>query len=51
MSCPYFSCINKRAKTANVTFETKNKGNIPHLAIYFTGLKVYDEFDASYTLG
>ncbi len=41
--CPYYSCISKRAKTVNISFKTKTKGAIQHLAIDATGLKVYGE--------
>ncbi|WP_161492970.1 transposase [Candidatus Enterovibrio altilux] len=37
------SCISKRAKMVSVTLKTKNKGIIQHLAVDFTGLKIYSE--------
>ncbi|ATF09274.1 Mobile element protein [Candidatus Enterovibrio altilux] len=40
LSCPHYSCISKRVKTVNVTFKTKKKERIQHLAIDFTGLEV-----------
>ncbi|ATF10385.1 Mobile element protein [Candidatus Enterovibrio altilux] len=43
LSYPHYSCVNKRTKTINVTFKTKNKGSIQHLAMHFTGLNVYGE--------
>ncbi|ATF10145.1 Mobile element protein (plasmid) [Candidatus Enterovibrio altilux] len=43
MSYPHYSCMNKRAKMINFTFQTKSKGNVSHLAIDFTELKVYGE--------
>ncbi len=43
LSCPHYSCISKRAKTVNVSFKTKTRGAIQHLAIDATGLKVYGE--------
>ncbi|ATF09068.1 Mobile element protein [Candidatus Enterovibrio altilux] len=43
MLCFHYSHISKRTKTINVTFKAKNKGNIQHLAINFTGLTVYGE--------
>ncbi|ATF09786.1 Mobile element protein [Candidatus Enterovibrio altilux] len=43
MSYPYYSCISKHAKTVSVTFKTKNKGSVQHLAIEPTELKVYGE--------
>ncbi|ATF08619.1 Mobile element protein [Candidatus Enterovibrio altilux] len=27
LSCSYYSCINKRTKTVDATFKTKNKGS------------------------
>ncbi|ATF09597.1 Mobile element protein [Candidatus Enterovibrio altilux] len=41
--CPHYSCISKRTKIVNVTFKTKNKGSIQHLAIDAMGLKVCSE--------
>ncbi|OJI37521.1 hypothetical protein VVDAL79087_03308 [Vibrio vulnificus] len=43
LSYPHYPCISKRAKTVNVTFKTKTKGTIRHLAIDTTELKVYGE--------
>ncbi|WP_240698077.1 IS5 family transposase, partial [Vibrio sp. F12] len=43
LSCPHYSCISKRAKTVNVSFKTKTRSAIQHLAIDATGLKVYGE--------
>ncbi len=43
LSCPHYSCISKRAKTVNISFKTKTRGAIQHLAIDATGLKVYGE--------
>nr|QOS16274.1 hypothetical protein VP360_00024 [Vibrio parahaemolyticus] len=39
----HYSCISRRAKDINVSFKTKTKGPIQHLAIDATGLKVYGE--------
>ncbi len=41
--CPHYTCISKRAKTVNISFKTKTRGAIAHLAIDATGLKVYGE--------
>lgn len=41
--CPHYTCISKRAKTVNISFKTKTRGAIEHLAIDATGLKVYGE--------
>nr|AKN37953.1 Mobile element protein [Enterovibrio norvegicus] len=43
LSCPHYSCISRRAKDVDVSFKTKTKGPIQHLAIDATGLKVYGE--------
>ncbi|ATF09131.1 Mobile element protein [Candidatus Enterovibrio altilux] len=40
---PHYVYISKRAKTVNITLKTQNKGTIQHLAIDFTGLKIYSE--------
>lgn len=40
---PHYSCISRRAKDVNMSFKTKTKGPIQHLAIDATGLKVYGE--------
>ncbi|ATF10118.1 Mobile element protein (plasmid) [Candidatus Enterovibrio altilux] len=37
LPCSHYSCISKRTKTINVTFKTKNKGSIQHLAINSIG--------------
>ncbi|EKF9161622.1 IS5 family transposase [Vibrio cholerae] len=39
LRCPHYSCISRRAKDVNVSFKTKTKGPIQHLAIDATGLK------------
>ena len=41
--CPHYSCISRRAKEVEVSFKTKTRGTIQHLAIDSTGLKVYGE--------
>ncbi|MCA3895970.1 IS5 family transposase [Vibrio vulnificus] len=43
LKCPHYSCISRRAKDVDVSFKTKTKGPIRHLAIDATGLKVYGE--------
>lgn len=43
LCCPHYSCISRRAKDADVSFKTKTKGAIQHLAIDATGIKVYGE--------
>ncbi len=46
--CPYYDCISRRAKEVGVSFKTKTRGAIQHLAIDATGLKVYGEGTAWY---
>ncbi len=41
--CPHYICISRRAKEVEVSFKTKTRGVIQHLAIDATGLKVYGE--------
>ncbi|HFQ5139507.1 TPA: IS5 family transposase, partial [Vibrio vulnificus] len=41
--CPHYSCISRRAKQVEVSFNPKTRGAIQHLAIDATGLKVYGE--------
>ncbi len=43
LSCPHYTCISRRAKQIEISFKTKTKGAIRHLAIDATGLKVYGE--------
>lgn len=43
LRCPHYSCISRRAKDVDVSFKTKTKGTIQHLAIDAKGLKVYGE--------
>ncbi|WP_175443270.1 transposase, partial [Vibrio sonorensis] len=40
LRCPHYSCIRRRANDVDVSFKTKTKGPIQHLAIDATGLKV-----------
>ncbi len=41
--CLHYLCMSKRAKTVNVVFKTKNRGSIQHLALDYTGFKIYGE--------
>ena len=41
--CPHYTCISRRAKEVDVSFKTKTRGTIQHLAIDSAGLKVYGE--------
>ena len=41
LSCPHYICISRRAKQIEVSFKTKMRRVIQHLAIDATGLKVY----------
>ncbi len=41
--CPHYTCISRRAKEVEVSFKTKTRGAIQHLAIDATCLKVYGE--------
>ena len=43
LECPHYTCISRRAKDVEVSFKTKTRGVIQHLAIDATGLKVYGE--------
>lgn len=43
LSCPYYSCINRRAKDVDVSFKTKTKRAIQHLARDATSIKIYGE--------
>ncbi|CAK2597387.1 Mobile element protein [Vibrio crassostreae] len=43
LSCPHHTCISRRAKKVDLSFKTKTRGAIQHLAIDATGLKVYGE--------
>lgn len=40
---PHYTCISRRTKKVLVSFKTKTRGAIQHLAIDATGLKVYGE--------
>lgn len=41
--CPHYTCISSRAKQVEVSLKAKTKGEIKHLAIDATSLKVYGE--------
>lgn len=41
---PHYTSISRRAKDVEVSFKTKTRGVIQHLAIDATGLKVYGEW-------
>lgn len=41
--CPDYSQVSKRAKTANISIKTPMHGEIEHLVIDSTGLKVFGE--------
>ncbi len=41
--CPHYTCISRRAMEVEVSFKTKTREAIQHLAIDATGLKVYGE--------
>ncbi|EAP94537.1 transposase [Vibrio splendidus 12B01] len=43
LSCPHYTCISRRAKQVEISFKTKTRGAIQHLAIDATGLNVYGE--------
>lgn len=43
LRCPDYTCISKRAKSVNVSFKTPSRGEIAHLVIDSTRLKVFGE--------
>ncbi len=43
LRCPDYSSVSKRAKSVNVCFKTPTRGEIAHLVIDSTGLKVFGE--------
>ncbi|GGA54231.1 hypothetical protein GCM10011328_32290 [Hafnia psychrotolerans] len=43
LRCPDHSCVSRRAKSVNIPFKTPTRGEIAHLVIDSTGLKVFDE--------
>jgi len=43
LHCPDYSLLSKRAKSVNITIKTPTSGEISHLVIDATGLKVFGE--------
>ncbi|MDZ1778247.1 transposase, partial [Klebsiella quasipneumoniae] len=43
LRCPDYTRVSKRAKSVNVSFKTSTRGEIAHLVIDSTGLKVFGE--------
>jgi len=43
MRCPDYSLVSRRAKTVNISIKTPTRGEISHLVIDSTGLKVFGE--------
>lgn len=43
LRCPDYASVSKRAKSVNVSFKTFTRGEIAHLVIDSTGLKVFGE--------
>ena len=43
LRCPNYTSVSKRAKSVNVSFKTFTRGEIAHLVIDSTGLKVFGE--------
>ncbi len=41
LRCPDYSCVSRRAKSVNISFKTPTRGEIAHLVIDSTGLKVF----------
>ncbi len=41
--CSRYSCVSRRAKSVNIPFNTPTRGEIAHLVINSTGLKVFGE--------
>ncbi|KAB3081708.1 IS5/IS1182 family transposase, partial [Escherichia coli] len=41
--CPDYSLVSKRAKSVNISIKTPTRGEIEHLVIDSTGLKVFGE--------
>ncbi|WP_444859859.1 IS5 family transposase, partial [Escherichia coli] len=46
LRCPDYSCVSRRAKSVNISFKTPTRGEIAHLVIDSTGLKVFGHRDA-----
>jgi hypothetical protein len=43
LRCPDYSCVSRRAKSVSIPFKYSTRGEIAHLVIDSTGLKVFDE--------
>lgn len=43
LRCPDYSCVSKRTRAVNVSFKTPTRGEIAHLVIDSTGLKLFSE--------
>lgn len=43
LRCPDYSCVSRRASSVNIPFKTPTRGEIAHLVIDSTGLKVLGE--------
>lgn len=43
LCCPDYSLVSKRAKSVNISIKTLTRGEISHLVIDSTGLKVFGE--------
>ncbi|VGH13040.1 transposase [Klebsiella quasipneumoniae] len=43
LRCPDYTSVSKRAQSVNVSFKTFTRGEIAHLVIDSTGLKVFGE--------
>lgn len=43
LCCPDYSLVSRRAKTVNISIKTPTRGEISHLVIEGTGLKVFGE--------
>ncbi|KFX10034.1 IS5/IS1182 family transposase, partial [Pectobacterium betavasculorum] len=43
LRCPDYTSVSKRAKSFDVSFKTPSRGEIAHLVIDSTGLKVFGE--------
>ncbi|WP_270037595.1 transposase [Klebsiella pneumoniae] len=43
LRCPDYTSVSKRAKSVNISFKTFTRGEIAHLVIDSTGLKVFGE--------
>lgn len=43
LRCPDYSCVSRRAKSVSIPFKNPTRGEIAHLVIDSTGLKVFGE--------